>query len=377
MDDFAGRGVIRWFAVCQPGLEAPLAREIAALSDVKNITEVSGGVEFSGPIAVGVRANLWLRTATKILARVGELEAREFSVMRRQGAKLAWKRFVPARSPIVVRAAQTGSRLYHTGAISDCVVLTLADAIGEADEKLPPRTVLVRGTRNHWTFSVDASGELLHKRGWRTEAGEAPLRETFAAQLLMLCDWKIEEPLYDPMCGAGTIPIEAAHIALGVAPGIDRAFSMESWPGVEPEMIDKLREEARAQKRASLPAPIFGSDAAPRAIELARSNAERAGIAAIVSLSTKAVAEITPPAARGLVLCNPPYGRRLSNPRDVQRLLKEFGRVMKARFAGWRIGVLVPNENLSRNIGLGKPSSVVALRNGGLRVSLLRYDAIG
>jgi putative N6-adenine-specific DNA methylase len=384
---------LTWFAVVAPGLEEPARREIAALPDATDVRVVEGGVEWRGPPAAGARANLWLRVATRVLARVGDVEAREFGKLRRSLARLRWAPFVPAGATVAVRASTTKCRLYHTGAIAEQVLLGLGDAVGEvraapkgtaravgedladepAPEGAPTTTVYVRGVGDRFTFSVDASGELLHKRGARTEIGAAPLRETLAAGVLALAEWSPAEALCDPMCGAGTIPIEAGLIAAARAPGLERAFATARWPlfAARPEIERALVDEARARV-APPPSPpvITGSDRDPELVESARRNAARAGVSELVAFTCADLSDARAPAPAGLVVVNPPYGRRLGDPRRIDRATRDLGRALRARFSGWRAAVLVPARTPPTVLGL-PVTARFPLVNGGLRVALV------
>jgi putative N6-adenine-specific DNA methylase len=390
----ASDDVLIWFAVVAPGLEEPARREIAALPEARDVRAVDGGVEWRGPPSAGQRANLWLRVATRVLARVGEVEAREFGKLRRGLARLRWASFVPAGASVAVRASTTRCRLYHTGAIAEQVLLGLGDAVGEVsaapkasareddDGEAAPSadasttTVYVRGVEDRFTFSVDASGELLHKRGARTEIGAAPLRETLAAGVLALAEWSPAEALFDPMCGAGTIPIEAALVATSRAPGLARSFATARWPlfAERPELDRALVDEARERARAGGAAPeslmIVGSDRDAKLVESARRNAERAGVAELVAFSCADLAAVRAPAATGLVVVNPPYGRRLGDPKRIDRAYRDLGRALRARFAGWRAAVLVPARSPPGALGL-PVTARFPLQNGGLRVALV------
>jgi putative N6-adenine-specific DNA methylase len=375
-------GSLRWFAVVAPGLEEVARREIAALPDAAAVQVIPGGVQWSGPPAVGYRANLWLRIATRVLARVGDVEAREFGKLRRGLAQLPWAPFVPAGATIGVRATTSRCRLYHTGAIAEQVVLGIGDAVrdvradGDDDRPAAPATVTiyVRGVGDQFTFSVDSSGELLHRRGARTEVGAAPLRETLAAGLLALADWSPTTALFDPMCGAGTIPIEAAAQTLNLAPGLTRTFALEHWPlyAEHPEIARAALEDARARGLEAPLSPVIiaGSDRDPRMITSARRNAERAGVSAQVTFTCADLADAKPPAVPGLVMLNPPYGRRLGDPRRIERTVRDLGRALRARFGGWRAGVLLPDRTPPEALGL-PVGARFALTNGGLRVALL------
>jgi putative N6-adenine-specific DNA methylase len=373
---------LSWFAVVAPGLEEAARREIAALADVRDARVVEGGVEWRGPPAVGLRANLWLRVVTRVLVRVGSAHAREFGKLRHGLARLPWGPFVAPGATIAVRASTSRCRLYHTGAIAEQVALGLADAVGgvklteKGAEAEADATIYVRGVADEFTFSVDASGELLHRRGARTEVGAAPLRETLAAGVLALAGWTPGTALCDPMCGAGTFPIEAATQALGLAPGLTRTFATERWPLFveKPELVAAIRAEARAATATPTDdapiVPICGSDRDAKLVESARRNAERAGVASRVTFACAALTDARPPAPSGLVVVNPPYGRRLGDPRHTARSYRDLGQALRARFGGWRAAVLVPAR--TPPIALGLPvEERFPLTNGGLRVELV------
>jgi putative N6-adenine-specific DNA methylase len=349
---------MRLFAVAAPGLEPVVAAEVRALPGVAQVAEVPGGVEFEGEPWT---ANLWLRTATRVLVRVGEVQARDFAKLRAGAAKLPWKQFARAPVRVEVSASARKCRLYHTGAIEERVAGAVTDVLGAADA--PTLHVLVRGDHDVFTFSVDSSGELLHKRGWRVDTARASLRETLAAGLLQLAEWNPRaEPLVDPMCGAGTIVVEAALTALGRAPGAQRSFAFESWPGVgaRPGVAPPTRD---------LPL-ILGADRDAATLELARRNAERAGVAAQVTLLHADAATLQLPAPSGLILANPPYGKRLAAVRPAIDALASLVR----RHPGWRLAVLLPDDRAAlRALSLRPPRRRHALDNGGLRVWLNVY----
>jgi putative N6-adenine-specific DNA methylase len=248
------------------------------------------------------------------------------------------------------------------------------------DDEAADVSILVRGLEDEFTFSVDASGERLHRRGARLEIGAAPLRETLAAGLLALAGWDPSVPLVDPMCGAGTIVIEAALQALDRAPGIDRAFgqgfAIDGWPlfsgGAAATAAAILRDQARGRIRAALPAPIVGSDHDARAIESAQRNADRAEVGAALTLASRDITDARPPGASpGLVIANPPYGRRLSDPRAAVRTYRELGRVLRAHFRGWRAAIVIPQQlrDAAGALKLDLPEQH-RLRNGGLPIAL-------
>jgi putative N6-adenine-specific DNA methylase len=373
-------GDLALFAVAAPGLEAALAREAEALPGARGVKAVAGGVELRGDVQLVYRANLWLRTATRILVRVGEVEAREFAKLRHGVASLPWEKFVDGARPIAVSAAQTGSRLYHTGALAENMEAALGDRLKRKvvggkkdDEDETAQKIFVRGVSDKWTLSVDSSGALLHKRGWRQDTAHAPMRETLAAALLMLASWDPATPLYDPMCGAGTLPLEACALAMRVAPGLARTFAFHHWPSFDAAVWQSLVDEARALKLAAPPARITGSDRSPAAIAAALRNAERARLAAHVTLAQAELDEIAAQPGRGLVIMNPPYGRRVGDPRALRRLYADIGRTLRRAFAGWRAALLVADARLIDAVG-GRVRREHPVNNGGLRVRLVELD---
>lgn len=371
---------LRWFAVASPGLEAPLAAELATLADLHEVRAVEGGVEFVAALAAGTEANRWSRIATRIVLRLGEVKARDFAPLRRALAKLPWASFVPRDLPLRIDVSTSHCRLFHTGALAETALLAIGDCVGKlparekkeaaADDEICTR-ILLRGQDDRFMASVDASGPLLHRRGWRLEAGRAPLRETLAAGILALCNFEPTLPLVDPMCGSGTFAIEAAAIARRIAPGAGRTFAFERWPVLVSGQVKGAG--AGASNPATACAGIFASDRDVRAIETARRNAERAGVADAITITQASLGKSPVPPQPGLVVINPPYGHRLGDRRHALRLGRDIGQTLSDKFAGWRAAVLCPDQAFVTAVAAGarrKPNETFALRNGGLRVLL-------
>ncbi len=347
----------------------------AALPDAE-ATGVEGGVVLAGVPSLIARANLLLRLPTRVLLRLGEFDARDWKKLRRGVLGLPVAAVLPRGAQIAIKAAATRSRLYHTGGIAEHV----ASALGEAVEAvLAPRveagaplardvhTLFVRVEQDHVTLSIDTSGERLHQRGWRTEGGDAPLRETLAATLLAIGAHRPDEALLDPMCGSGTIVIEGALRAIGRAPGLDRSFAFERHADFDEAAWRALRDAARAAERP-LRAPIIAADADEAQLAVAARNAERAGVAAMLRWEHVSLDKLVAPAATGLVATNPPYGVRVgARGSALPALYDALGRALRGPLSGWRAAVLVEDRELLRRIG-AEPRRAVALKNGGLRV---------
>ncbi len=373
-----------WFAVAAPGCEELVLREVSALG-ASRAQRVAGGVEFAGPLALGLRANLWLRIASRVWARVGEVEAREFAVLRRRVATLPWERFVAKGAALEVAASAARSRLYHTAALAETAALGVADRLARhapraaaAPAAALASRLLVRGVSDRFTLRVDASGALLHRRGWREEGGAAPLRETLAAALLALAEWDPATPLVDPFCGSGTLAIEAAGIALRRAPGLDRGFALEAWPCADADLFRALRAEAAADAASAAAPPeprIFCFDQSEGAIARAARNAARAGVSAQIHFERRELALLRAPRrrGRGLVLANPPYGRRLGDASAARETYARLGRVLKERFARWQAAIVAPTPALAAALRI-RPVAAHRLAHGGLRIALLRFQ---
>lgn len=342
-----------------------------------------GGIAFSGGSSALYRANLWLRTATRVIARVGDFHARLFDELERHSRKLAWSRFIDGGQPVRLRVSTSKSRLYHTGAVAQRIAESMEKSTGTAptvtsggdedDESGDTPLVIVRLFRDQCTVSIDSSGALLHRRGYRLATAKAPLRETLAAALLLASGWDPRTPLVDPLCGAGTIPIEAALIARRMPPGLSRHFAFMRWPGFHEPTWKKAVDEARAQILPAAPAPILGSDRDAGAITASRDNAERAGVAADLELEEKVISRIAPPpgSSVGAIVTNPPYGVRVGDRDALRNLYAQLGALARDRFPGWRLTALSADPRLDSQIG-GTMETVFSTKNGGIAVRAMR-----
>jgi putative N6-adenine-specific DNA methylase len=452
------------YLVCAPGLENLLSAEAKAL-DLRVRGIEPGGVTVDGELADVVRANIGLRTASRVLVRIAAFKATAFHELERSARRVAWDRYIGA-TPVQIRATCRKSKLYHSDAVAERVLgaiervtgtgdgavtapaparapagkaasktkkgakgeargfipagtnvaakttaaraaakqsiaaaaakaaarvadeaaakaatITTSAAGGEtesrddADEGAGVQLVIVRLFRDECTISIDSSGPLLHRRGYRQATAKAPLRETLAAAMLLGAEWTGETPLVDPLCGAGTIPIEAAMIARRVAPGRARAergeFAIASWPELPSGEIDRQAEAARGNELPAARVSIVGSDRDAGAIEAATANAERAGVSGDVSFIRRALSAAEPVGdAPGLLVANPPYGVRLSEGADVRNIYAQLGKVAHFNFPGWDVGVLSPDRSLDSQTRLALRQRFET-SNGGIRVRYL------
>jgi putative N6-adenine-specific DNA methylase len=361
-----------------------------------------GGVTFKADLADLYRANLHLRTASRILARLGNFfHAATFPELQKRLSRLPWERFLTPGQPITLHVTCHKSKLYHSDAVARTAAAALAERLGQPspilkadeDSDQPPQLVVVRLVEDQCTVSVDSSGRLLHKRGYRQAVAKAPLRETLAAALLMASGWDKVSPLLDPFCGSGTIPIEAALMTLGIPPGINRRFAFMDWPGYDESLWQDTAgswqaAEGGRQLAGDGPALILASDRDAGAIKMAQANAERAGVSEIIEFKCQAVSYLTPPpgpgeavpvpgyhpdslTGRGWVVTNPPYGLRLGEGKDLRNLYAQFGNVLREKCPGWNLSVLCSDPALLGQMQVRMDTSL-SLVNGGIRVKLGR-----
>ena len=363
------------FAVAAPGLEPLVAGELMALRELHPIElgpSEPGGVGFRTDLAGVAAANLHLRVASRVLVRVGSFRAAAFREQERRADRLPWASFVAPGRPVEFRVTSRKSRLYHQDAIAE----RLAGAVTRQAGTAPviggtPQEFVVRVFRDEWTVSADASGELLHRRGYRLATAKAPLRETLAAAMLLGAGWDGSAPLLDPMCGSGTIPIEAALLARRIPPGLHRRFAVEQWPGFDPAWLRRLAADARTRVLPRAPAPILGSDRDAGAIRAAAENAARAGVDGDVTFRRAAISSIEPPPGPGWIIMNPPYGVRVGERTGLRDLFAQFGNVARRRLSAWQVVMLSSHVELERQTGLPL-APVLATENGGIRVRLVR-----
>ncbi|MFW6154309.1 MAG: bifunctional 23S rRNA (guanine(2069)-N(7))-methyltransferase RlmK/23S rRNA (guanine(2445)-N(2))-methyltransferase RlmL [Planctomycetota bacterium] len=332
-------------ATAAGGLEACAKRELEALGFDGVGVHSPGRIGFHTPPAGVARANLWLRTADRVLLVVGEVEAGDFDALFDGARALAWDRWIPADGAFPVRGRSVKSRLASAPAcqktVKKAIVERLRAAHGVRDlpETGPTCRVEVALRNDRALLTLDTTGAGLHKRGYRAAAGPAPLKETLAAAMIRLSFWTPDRPLVDPFCGSGTIPIEAALIGRTIAPGLRRTFDAEQWPALPAALWDAERARARAAIAPALPVRIIGTDIEPKAVSLARHHAELAGVADDIHIQAQPFDQLTSKRPYGCVICNPPYGRRFERSGAVDAVYRAMPEVFR-RLKTWSFYVL-------------------------------------
>lgn len=364
------------FASTAPGLEPIAEAELRALGAL-DTRVVPGGVELKADRERTMRLLVELRTVSHLLVRVGTFRADRFERLEREIGKLDWSAWLVPGVPRRVRATAEKSRLFHTGAITERVSKWIAQALGEQEHAEPEAaegagvTVALRLVHDEATVSIDLSGEPLHRRGYRLDPGKAPLREDLAAALLMASGWDRACPLIDPMCGSGTIAIEAALLATHTAPGIARAFAITETRLGNQADLERARRAARAEQTSPGPR-IVASDRDPQAVQRARANAERAGVT--LELDTRALSELPADAFAGagaFVVTNPPWGERLDEAgAGLDRLHAAIGALVKRLGPGVGLALIAHDARIARSVGL--PLRTAFLTDaGGIKVRAL------
>ncbi|HUR93010.1 MAG TPA: class I SAM-dependent RNA methyltransferase [Gemmatimonadales bacterium] len=366
------------FAVATPGLETLVADELTALrgSYPLEVGESEpGGVSFRTDDAGLYAANLHLRIATRVLVRIGVFRAANFHELERHAARLPWRSFVAPEQAVEFRVTARKSRLYHQGAVTQRLRASVASAVAGAGAPgaggSTPQEFVVRLFRDTCTVSVDASGELLHRRGYRLASSKAPLRETLAAAMVMASGWDGLAPLVDPLCGSGTIPIEAALLARRIPPGLGREFAFMRWPEYHAKFWAAVVDRARSRILPRAGGPIVGSDRDAGAVKAATANAERAGVAKDIEWRRAAISSIAVPPQAGWIVTNPPYGVRVGERRALRDLYAQLGNVARRCCPGWKVALLAAHPELERQIGLVLASRF-ATENGGIRVRMVQ-----
>ena len=363
-------------ATAASGIEAITGNELKKMG--YNVQVENGKAYFSGTEADIINTNLWLRTADRIKIVFGKFEAKTFDDLFEQTKALPWEQILPMDAEFPVSGKSQKSTLYS---VPDCQAIVKKAIVNRLSEYYHRRTRLpesgalypieVAINKDEVILTIDTSGSSLFKRGYRSEKGGAPLKENMAAALVMLTNWFPDRPFYDPTCGSGTIPIEAALIGLNIAPGLKRSFPSEEWNIFEEGLWDRIRNEAKAAANFDVKLDIGGSDIDPHVIAIAKSNAEKAGVADYVTFKQLALADFTTTKEYGTIVCNPPYGERLSDQEEIEILYKEKGQVFRP-LKTWSKYILT-SELLFEEFYGERATKKRKLYNGRLRTDFFQY----
>ncbi|MDP5362917.1 MAG: class I SAM-dependent RNA methyltransferase [Paracoccaceae bacterium] len=363
------------FLTATPGLEAALYAE-ALEKGFAGAAVTQGGVTFQGTWEDVWRANLVMRGATRVLARVGSFMAFHLAQLDKRSRKFPWSDILRADVPVRVEVSTSKkSHIYHAGAATQRIETALKDSHGMTISPDAQIVIKVRIDDNRVTISLDTSGESLHKRGHKEAVGKAPMRETLAALMLRECGYTGHEPVLDPMCGSGTFLIEAAEIALGLNPGRSRSFAFEQLATFDAVKWEAMRKQFPVH-RADIP-HFYGSDRDAGAIRMSRANAERADVSKLITFENLSASDIQrPEGPPGLIICNPPYGGRIGNPKLLYGLYASLGETLRDRFIGWRVGIVTSETGLAKATGLPFKPKGAPIPHGGLKVWLFQTDPL-
>ena len=368
---------VKLLATSAMGLEAIVANEVRALG-YKDVTVENGKVMFDADVSAIPRCNLWLRSADRVKVIVGEFEAKTFDQLFEGTKALDWHNYIPEEGSFPVIGKSVKSTLYS---VSDCqriVKKAVVDKLklkhgvaGNMPETGAMYRIEVALLKDKVTLTLDSSGNGLHKRGYRVGQGEAPLKETLAASLVQLTNWRPEFPLVDLFCGSGTILIEAALIGQNIAPGFNRDFASEEWDFVEQKFWDEAIDEAEQLANYDQKLDITGTDIDPKMIAIAKQNAIEAGLADLINWKQMASQDFYPKQNNGYLISNPPYGERLNELDEVEQIYQMLGQTMKQN-TSWSSYVLTSNENFEKLYGK-KATKKRKLFNGYIKVDYYQY----
>ena len=363
-------------ATCAAGIESIVGNELKHLGYKVNVE--NGRVRFDGDVADIAKTNLWLRTADRIKIVVGEFTAKTFEELFQGVESLNWEDFLPLDAEFPVAGKSQKSTLHNVPsvqAITKKAIVTKMSTVYHRGTKLPETGALypieVAINKDKVLITLDTTGSSLFKRGYRVNKGGAPLKENMAAALVLLARWYPEMPFVDPVCGSGTIPIEAALIGCNIAPGLKRNFAFEDWDWVDKDIIKQAREQAQAAIKKDIDLDISGYDIDGSMIEIAKENAVQAGVQDIVNFKQMAVKDFKTDKINGVIVANPPYGERLSDKEHVHQLYQQMGKLYQP-LTSWSKYILTSDLQFEQFYGT-KATKRRKLYNGSLRTDFFQY----
>lgn len=363
-------------ATCAAGIESIVGNELKHLGYKVNVE--NGRVRYDGDVADIAKTNLWLRTADRIKIVVGEFTAKTFEELFQGVESLNWEEFLPLDAEFPVAGKSQKSTLHNVPsvqAITKKAIVTKMSTVYHRRTKLPETGALypieVAINKDKVLITLDTTGSSLFKRGYRVNKGGAPLKENMAAALVLLARWYPEMPFVDPVCGSGTIPIEAALIGCNIAPGLKRNFAFENWDWVDKDIVKQAREQAQAAIKKDVDLDISGYDIDGSMIEIAKENAVQAGVQDIVNFKQMAVKDFKTDKINGVIVANPPYGERLSDKEHVHQLYQQMGKLYQP-LTSWSKYILTSDLQFEQFYGT-KATKRRKLYNGSLRTDFFQY----
>lgn len=370
----------QYYAKVAQGLETIAAQELESLG-AQNISPEFTGVSFTGDKTLLYRVNLWARTIFRVLVPIAQVRCVNREVLYKEIKKIPWQQYFSPKNTLAVHCTGTNEKLKHT----HYTALQIKDAITEQQiEKFRYRSnidtknpqIFINGhiEYNNCILSLDSSGSSLHQRGYRLAMGFAPLKETLAAALLEMAEYSPDLPFLDPLCGSGTLPLEASLKALNIAPGLFKnQFSFMNWRDFNKSIWQDLLIEAKNSQLTELKSIIIGSDKDLEVLSQARNNAKKCGVGDKIRFIQTDLSNLEPPAEKGIIICNPPYGERLGEVEKLGEFYKMLGDIFKQRFTGWTAFILTGNKQLSKQVGL-RTSGRIPVYNGPIACTLLKYE---
>ena len=379
---------MRFFATAAKGTESLVAKELTA-TGARHIRPTVGGVHFEGGLETLYRANLWLRTANRALMPIAEFACPTPQALYENARNVRWRDWMTVDTTFAVdcncRDSQISHSHYAALKVKDAIVDQFRDDIGRrpnVDRRQPMLQVNAHIVKDRCVLSLDASGDRLHRRGYRRQATDAPLRETLAAAIVGWVEWDNEGMFIDPMCGSGTLVIEAGLKAMNYAPGLLRCgnnaserhgFGFQRWRNFDQKLWRRLTDEARDGIREKIPGRLLGYDISRPAIHIASENAKLAGLGRHLRFMRGDALKLSPRGNRGVIVCNLPYGERTGEVEELKSLYSGFGNVLKQRCAGYTAYLFTGNLKLAKSIGL-RTAKRFTLYNGPIECRLLKYE---
>ena len=369
-----------FYAPAPRGLKEPLRQEFHELG-FKKIKNVASGITFEGPWSECYRANIQSRLANRILKPLLEFVAYEPDELYRHVMRHDFTKYIQPTQTLRVEASITESKLrdqrFVALKVKDAIVDQFREKFGErpsVDKANADLSIHVYASKNQFYLYLDTSGDPLLQRGYRRQAGTAPIKESLAAGLLFLSGWDKKTPIVDPFCGSGTILIEAALMASNIAPGsLRQRFAFEGLSNFDNQAFGDIVESCADQELADVDVKFFGFDHDPEAIKSARANARRAGVEHLIEFKVREVAKLSPPVDKGIIITNPPYGVRLGDHKMLEWIFKDFSHALKEEFSGWDVWILSASQEQSASFGL-KSNQKFQVFNGNLECRFLKYQ---